>query len=163
MSISLLPKLALAIAAIAFTPAYADDPSQPQAESHAEAKPSSGPTAADLLRTCMSNVEGGQIHDPTCQGYMAGYIGAIRVSEPGPDEGSDYPICLPDGSITNRDLVAGLSAVILSKPESADHPARDVMFEMLVAKAPCEPKAPAKQSQTDLPSEPRRPAMIQPR
>lgn len=127
----------------------------------------SGPTAADLLRLCVSSVEGGEIRDPMCQGYMAGYVGAIRASEPGPDEGSDYPICLPDGSISNRDLVAGLSTYILGKPEVADRPARDVMFEMLASKAPC--AAPDKQ--TDSPKKPDNkpapsgppPAMIQPR
>jgi hypothetical protein len=102
------------------------------------AGPASGPSSIDLMKQCFDGSISGSIVNPTCVGYMAGAIGAIRMATQASDT---FPICLPDSGITNESMVGEMSAYLEANGEALQKSARSVLFLVLAQRYPCEKPA----------------------
>jgi len=96
---------------------------------------SSGPSALDLMTQCFDGSISGRVVNPTCVGYLAGFIGALRISE---QTAQGYPICLPEVGIANEDIVAEISGYLEQNPDALQKSARSVAFMVLAQKFPCQ-------------------------
>lgn len=93
-----------------------------------------GPTAGELVQQCYSNITNGLISDPVCTGYLAGFVGAVRIAE---TVSLDLPICLPEEAISNDSIMADVSAYLEENLENIDRSARSVVFLVLTKRYPC--------------------------
>lgn len=98
-----------------------------------DAAPSAGPSSLDLMKQCFDGSISGTIANPACVGYIAGYVGAIRMSS----GVQGFPICLPEGGLSNESLVADVSAYLEEKPDSLQKSARSVFFVVMSDRYPC--------------------------
>lgn len=98
-----------------------------------DAAPSAGPSSLDLMKQCFDGSISGTIANPACVGYIAGYVGAIRMSS----GVQGFPICLPEGGLSNESLVADVSAYLEAKPDSLQKSARSVFFVVMSDRYPC--------------------------
>src|SRR3546814_2075326 len=81
-------------------PAIAQSPQEPSAAPAAAATPSSigGPSAVELIKLCLESAASGSVSNAVCTGYLAGFIGALRIAE---IVSEDFPICLPEHGPSN--------------------------------------------------------------
>ena len=93
-----------------------------------------GPTAGQLMQQCLSGVSQGSISDPTCTGYLAGFVGAIRIARTLDEE---FPICLPEEGISNDTIVTQVSGHLAQNLEHLENSARSVVFLVLTESYPC--------------------------
>lgn len=96
--------------------------------------PASGPSSIDLMKQCFAGTDGITITNAPCVGYMAGYLGAVRISASISD---GFPICLPETGVTNEDIVAQVSEYLEVNPDALDKSARSVVFYVLASAYPC--------------------------
>ena len=94
----------------------------------------SGPTALQLMTQCFDGSISGSITNGACIGYLAGFIGAVRI---GADASPNFPICLPDAGLPNEAIVAEVSAYLEQNPDSLEKSARSVVFFVLSRRFPC--------------------------
>ncbi len=99
--------------------------------------PAGGPSSLDLMKQCFDGSISGSIANPSCVGYMAGFIGAVRISG---SIGPGYPICLPESGLSNESIVADVSAYLEENPPSLQKSARSVVFLVLSQRYPCAEK-----------------------
>lgn len=97
--------------------------------------PASGPSSIDLMKQCFDGSISGSIVNPTCIGYMAGAIGAIRMAS---QASETFPVCLPESGITNESMVGEMSAYLEANGEALQKSARSVLFLVLAQRYPCE-------------------------
>jgi hypothetical protein len=97
---------------------------------------SSGPSSLDLMKQCFDGSITGAISNPACIGYMAGFVGAVRISA---GVGEGFPICLPETGLTNESIVSDVSAYLEDTPEALQKSARSVVFLVLSQRYPCKP------------------------
>lgn len=102
-----------------------------------QAAPSGGPSSLDLMKQCFDGSISGSITSPSCVGYMAGYVGAVRISA---GIGGDYPICLPESGLSNESIVSDVSAYLEENPAALQKSARSVVFLVLSQRYPCKDK-----------------------
>lgn len=102
-----------------------------------QAAPSGGPSSLDLMKQCFDGSISGSITSPSCVGYMAGYVGAVRISA---GLGGDYPICLPESGLSNESIVSDVSAYLEENPAALQKSARSVVFLVLSQKYACKDK-----------------------
>src|SRR3546814_1467589 len=64
-------------------PAIAQSTQEPSAAPAAAAPPSStgGPSAVELIKLCLESAASGSVSNAVCTGYLAGFIGALRIAE----------------------------------------------------------------------------------
>lgn len=96
--------------------------------------PAAGPSAIDLMKQCFDGSISGGIVNPTCIGYMAGAIGAIRMAAQTSDQ---FPICLPENGLSNEAVVGDVSAYLEENTDSLQKSARSVLFLVLAQRHPC--------------------------
>lgn len=96
--------------------------------------PAAGPSAIELMKQCFDGSISGGIVNPTCIGYMAGAIGAIRMAAQTTDQ---FPICLPENGLSNEAVVGDVSAYLEENTESLQKSARSVLFLVLAQRHPC--------------------------
>ncbi len=99
----------------------------------AEGAPSAGPSSLDLMKQCFEGSISGTIANPACVGYLAGYVGAVRMSAGVPG----FPICLPEGGLSNESIVADVSAYLENKTDALQKSARSVVFVVMSERYPC--------------------------
>jgi hypothetical protein len=87
------------------------------------------------MKQCFDGSISGTISNPACVGYLAGYVGAIRMSS----GVQGFPICLPEGGLSNESLVADVSAYLEAKPDALQKSARSVFFVVMSDRWPCTP------------------------
>jgi hypothetical protein len=102
-----------------------------------QAAPSGGPSSLDLMKQCFDGSISGSITSPSCVGYMAGFVGAVRIST---SLGGDYPICLPESGLSNESIVSDVSGYLEENPAALQKSARSVVFLVLSQKYPCKDK-----------------------
>src|SRR3546814_12547707 len=75
-------------------PAIAQSTQEPSAAPAAAAPPSStgGPSAVELIKLCLESAASGSVSNAVCTGYLAGFLGALRIAAP---VSEDFPSCLP--------------------------------------------------------------------
>jgi hypothetical protein len=100
-----------------------------------DAAPSAGPSSLDLMKQCFDGSISGTIANPACVGYIAGYVGAIRMSS----GVQGFPVCLPEGGLSNESIVAEVSSYLEAKPDSLQKSARSVLFVVMSDRWPCAP------------------------
>lgn len=93
-----------------------------------------GPSAGQLMQQCLTTISDGNINDPACTGYLAGFIGAIRIAK---TVTNDFPICLPQQGVTNSQIVTDVSSYLENNPSHLTSSARSVVFHVLTEKYPC--------------------------
>ena len=96
--------------------------------------PASGPSSIDLMKQCFAGTDGITITNAPCVGYMAGYLGAVRISA---SISQGFPICLPENGITNEAVVSQVSDYLETNPDALDKSARSVVFFVLATAYPC--------------------------
>lgn len=96
-----------------------------------------GPSALDLMKQCFDGSISGAIGNPSCVGYMAGFVGAIRISA---SIGPGYPICLPESGLSNESIVSDVSSYLEENAPSLQKSARSVVFLVLSKRYPCATK-----------------------
>ena len=96
--------------------------------------PAAGPSSIDLMKQCFDGSISGSIVNPTCIGYMAGAIGAIRMAA---QASETFPICLPEVGVTNESVVGDVSAYLEQNTDSLQKSARSVVFLVLSQRYPC--------------------------
>jgi hypothetical protein len=96
-----------------------------------------GPSALDLMKQCFDGSISGAIGNPSCVGYMAGFVGAIRISA---SIGPGYPICLPENGLSNESIVSDVSSYLEENAPSLQKSARSVVFLVLSKRYPCATK-----------------------
>lgn len=99
------------------------------------AGPSSGPSSLDLMKQCFDGSVSGSIVNAPCVGYLAGFVGAVRISA---NASKDFPICLPEAGLTNESIVADVSSYLEENPDSLQKSARSVVFLVLSKAYPCD-------------------------
>jgi len=99
--------------------------------------PAGGPSSLDLMKQCFDGSISGSIANPSCVGYMAGFVGAVRISG---TIGPGYPICLPESGLSNESIVSDVSAYLEENPPSLQKSARSVVFLVLSKRYPCAEK-----------------------
>lgn len=99
-----------------------------------QAAPSGGPSALDLMKQCFDGSISGSIANPSCVGYMAGFVGAVRISA---SIGPGYPICLPEAGLANEAIVADVSSYLEENTAALQKSARSVVFLVLSQRYPC--------------------------
>jgi hypothetical protein len=97
--------------------------------------PSSGPSSLDLMKQCFDGSVSGSIVNAPCVGYLAGFVGAVRISG---SASKDFPICLPEAGLTNEAIVADVSSYLEENPDSLQKSARSVVFLVLSKAYPCD-------------------------
>lgn len=107
-------------------------PSYLRAEASAAA--SSGPSALDLMTQCFEGSATGAIVNASCVGYLAGFVGAVRI---GATTVPGYPVCLPEAGIPNEAIVSDVSGYLEQNPDALQKSARSVVFLVLSQKYPC--------------------------
>jgi hypothetical protein len=125
--------LALLASVILALPAYAQDqapPPPPPPMSN-----SGGPSAVELIKLCLEGAAGGTVTNPICTGYLAGFIGALRIAQTVSD---DFPICLPEQGLTNLQVVNDVSGYLELNQGQLQRSARSVFFLVMTNKYPCE-------------------------
>ena len=100
----------------------------------AQSSAASGPSALDLMKQCFDGSIDGGVVNPTCVGYMAGAIGALRMAAQA-DE--DFPICLPEDGLTNESVVSDMSSYLEANGDALQRSARSVLFLVLSKRHPC--------------------------
>lgn len=102
----------------------------------AQERPSAngGPTALQLIQTCAKGAESGTVVDPTCIGYMSGFVGAIRIAV---TVSSDFPICLPEKGLSNTEMVSLYTNYLEKHEDLLQRSARSVMFLLFTERFPC--------------------------
>src|SRR3546814_14715896 len=75
-------------------PAIAQSTQEPSAAPAAAAPPSStgGPSAVELIKLCLESAASGSVSHSVCTGYLAGFIGALRIAA---TVSEDFRICPP--------------------------------------------------------------------
>jgi len=96
--------------------------------------PASGPSSIDLMKQCFAGTDGVTITNAPCVGYMAGYLGAVRISA---SISQGFPICLPESGVTNEVVVSQVSDYLEANPDALDKSARSVVFFVLANAYPC--------------------------
>lgn len=96
--------------------------------------PSSGPSAFELMHHCLNGTQKGSISDPNCVGYLSGFVGAVRIAA---TVSEDFPICLPDRSIPNTEIVSDVSNYLEQNQDKLQASARSIVFLVLTLKHPC--------------------------
>lgn len=96
--------------------------------------PASGPSSIDLMKQCFAGTDGITITNAPCVGYMAGYLGAVRISS---SISEGFPICLPESGVTNEAVVSQVSEYLEDNPDALDKSARSVVFFVLASAYPC--------------------------
>ncbi|QAY80378.1 Rap1a/Tai family immunity protein [Sphingosinicella sp. BN140058] len=94
-----------------------------------------GPTAIELIKLCFEGTANGSVSNPVCQGYLAGAIGAIRISR---TVSQDFPICLPEEGMSNLQVVNDVSAYLEQHEDQLQRSARSVLFLVLTELYPCD-------------------------
>lgn len=89
------------------------------------------------MKQCFDGTVSGSVVNPTCVGYLAGFIGAVRMSRQTVD---GYPICLPEGGIANESIVSDVSSYLEENPDALQKSARSAFFLVLSQKYPCDSK-----------------------
>lgn len=102
-----------------------------------QAAPSGGPSSLDLMKQCFDGSISGSITSPSCVGYMAGFVGAVRISA---GLGGGYPICLPESGLSNESIVSDVSGYLEENPAALQKSARSVVFLVLSQRYPCKDK-----------------------
>jgi hypothetical protein len=97
------------------------------------------------MELCLKGANGDSITDPTCSGYLAGFIGALRISRTVSD---DFPICLPEQGLTNGRVVAELSDFLEKNEAYLQRSARSVVFLVFTNRYPCPDGGPRDQPPT---------------
>lgn len=104
-------------------------------EPDASQAPAGGPSSLDLMRQCFEGSISGAISNASCVGYMAGFIGAVRISA---GISKDYPICLPEAGLSNEAIVSDVSAYLEENTAALQKSARSVVFLVLSKRYPCQ-------------------------
>lgn len=125
------------VQAVQGAPAAAGPLRRPSYLGGGENVPSAGPSSLDLMKQCFDGSISGTIANPACVGYIAGYVGAIRMSS----GVQGFPICLPEGGLSNESIVAEVSSYLEAKPDSLQKSARSVFFVVMSDRWPCPPGA----------------------
>ena len=100
----------------------------------AQSSAASGPSALDLMKQCFDGSIDGGVVNPTCVGYMAGAIGALRMAA---QADKDFPICLPEDGLTNESVVSDMSSYLEANGDALQRSARSVLFLVLSKRHPC--------------------------
>lgn len=95
---------------------------------------SGGPSAIELIKLCLEGSGNGAVTNPVCTGYLAGFIGAVRISQ---TVSEDFPICLPEQGLSNLQVINEVSAYLEQNQEQLQRSARSVFFLVLTQKFPC--------------------------
>lgn len=104
-------------------------------EPDASKAPAGGPSSLDLMRQCFEGSISGSITSPSCVGYMAGFVGALRISASIDDK---FPICLPEAGLSNEAIVSDVSAYLEENTAALQKSARSVVFLVLSKRYPCQ-------------------------
>lgn len=104
-------------------------------EPDATQAPAGGPSSLDLMRQCFEGSISGSISNASCVGYMAGFVGAVRISA---GISKDFPICLPEGGLSNEAIVSDVSAYLEENTAALQKSARSVVFLVLSKRYPCQ-------------------------
>lgn len=115
-------------------PAWAQEQPATNAEIAAPPPPPGGPTAIELIKLCLEGTASGSVSNPVCTGYLAGFIGAVRIAQ---TVSTDFPICLPEQGITNLQIVNDVSAYLEQNQDQLQRSARSIFFLVLTQKYPC--------------------------
>lgn len=127
--------LALVATILFAVPAFAQVQSPPPPTS---ASPSGGPTAIELIKLCFEGTASGSVANPVCTGYLAGFIGALRIAQTVSD---DFPICLPEQGLTNLQVVNDVSKYLEANEDQLQRSARSVFFLVMTQRYPCQAPA----------------------
>lgn len=127
--------LALLATVILALPAYAQEQTPPPP---APVSNSGGPSAVELIKLCFEGTAGGTVTNPICTGYLAGFIGALRIAQTVSD---DFPICLPEQGLTNLQVVNDVSGYLEQNQDQLQRSARSVFFLVMTNKYPCEARS----------------------
>src|SRR3546814_12681069 len=116
-------------------PAIAQSTQEPSAAPAAAAPPSStgGPSAVELIKLCLESAASGSVSNAVCTGYLAGFIGALRIAE---TVSEDFPICLPEHGLTNLQVVNDVSSYLEQNQDQLQRSARSVFF-LEIGRASC--------------------------
>jgi hypothetical protein len=87
------------------------------------------------MRQCFEGSISGSITSPSCVGYMAGFVGALRISASIDDK---FPICLPEAGLSNEAIVSDVSAYLEENTAALQKSARSVVFLVLSKRYPCQ-------------------------
>lgn len=117
--------LLTAVAVSIASPALAQDIPPP---------PGGGPSAGELMNQCLAGISQGNVTNPVCTGYLAGFVGAVRI---GQSVSADFPICLPEHGLSNTDIVASVTSYLSTNPSALSNSARSVFFLVLTNLYPC--------------------------
>lgn len=132
-------RIALYLALVATTlfaiPAFAQQQSPAPSQ---QASQNGGPTAIELIKLCFEGTANGSVSNPMCTGYLAGFIGALRIAQTVSD---DFPICLPEHGLTNLQVVNDVSSYLEKNEGQLQRSARSVFFLVMTERYPCQPAA----------------------
>src|SRR3546814_20312309 len=93
-----------------------------------------GPSAVEPIKLCLESAASGSVSNAVCTGYLAGFIGALRIAE---TVSEDFPICLPEHGLTNLKVVNDVSSYLEQNKDQLQRSARSVFFLVMTHKYPC--------------------------